>query len=262
MAIGAQLKKARQKKQLTTKEVYRQTRISSDTISALENDNFQKIPNPIYVRSFLKEYAQFLGLDTEAILKEYADTLSANEPVRNEIAIERVRPVAHKVDKDKIIRKIKPVFAGVLIVILVVFSFRALVAAREKFVLWRTNRADQPKTEKIIKSIPKKERSVTQAPIDKLALKQDSSLIPKNEKLNLSIAITDDVWVQIKRDGNIILSSTLKKGTIRNWQAEESFELWTGNASVMELTLNGHNLGFLGRGVKRGVIIDRQGIRK
>ena len=262
MAIGAQLKKARQKKQFTIKEVYQQTRISFDTLSALENDNFQKIPNPIYVRSFLKEYAQFLGLNAEAILKEYADTLSAKKPVRNEIAIERVRPVAHKVDKDKIIRKIKPVFAGVLIVILVVFSFRALVGAREKFVLWRANRADQPKAAKIIKSVPKKEMSVTHAPADKPIIKQDSILIPKNEKLNLSIAITDDVWAEIKRDGNIILSGTLKKGTIRNWQADESFELWTGNASVMELTLNGHNLGSLGRGVKRGVIIDRQGIRK
>jgi hypothetical protein len=74
--------------------------------------------------------------------------------------------------------------------------------------------------------------------------------------------IKDDVWAEIKRDGNIIFTGTFKKGTVRNWQAEESFEIWTGNASMIELSLNGHDLGPVGKGIKRGVIVDRNGIRK
>ena len=149
-----------------------------------------------------------------------------------------------------------------LIIILAVFSFRALGAVRGRFLSWQIKRAEQGKAVKSIKPVPEKEKPATQAPVEKPVLKQDSILIPKNEKLELSIMITDDVWAEVKRDGNIILSGTLKKGTTRNWQADESFEIWTGNASVMELTLNGRNLGPVGRGVKRGVIIDRQGIRK
>ena len=267
MAIGSQLKKARQKKQLTINEVYQRTRISPDTLSALEDDNLQKLPEPIYVRSFLKEYARFLGLDTEAILKEYADTASMKGPVKGEVPVNHVKlnqlkPASHKVDKEKIIRVIKPVSTGVLIIILAVFSFRALGAARGRFLSWQIKCAEHGKTVKSIKPVPEKEKPAAQAPVEKPVLKQDSILIPKNEKLELSIMITDDVWAEIKRDGNIILSGTLKKGTTRNWQADESFEIWTGNASVMELTPNGRNLGPVGRGVKRGVIIDRQGIRK
>jgi cytoskeletal protein RodZ len=264
MSIGSQFKKTRQKKQLSINDVYQKTRIYPDIISAIEDDDFQRISNPIYVKSFLKEYARFLALDAEGILKEYADRLSTQEPAREEAPVKQVRPDRPKsvirIDRDKITRKIVPLFIGFIIIILVLLSFRVLGIARYRFLSWRANRAKQVKVEKPAKAI--KEMPAVQAPAAKPQVKQDSVSIPNSEKLNMSITIADDVWAEVKRDGDIIFKGILKKGTVRNWQANESFEIWTGNASVMELSLNGRSLGTIGRGVKRGIIVDRQGIRK
>jgi cytoskeletal protein RodZ len=264
MSIGSQFKKARQKKQLSVNDVYQKTRIYPDILSAIEDDDFQKIPNPIYTKSFLKEYARFLGIDAEGILKEYADALSAKEPAREEAPLKQMRPERPKpvikINREKITRKIAPLFIGLIVIILALLSFKALGAARDRFLSWRADRAEQVKLKKSVE--PAKEKLAVQAPVEKPQLKQDAVSIPKSEKLDLSINISDDVWVEIKRDGDIIFKGILKKGTVRNWQADENFEIWTGNASVMEFSLNGRNMGTIGRGVKRGVIIDRQGIRK
>lgn len=266
MTIGNQLKKARQKKQLSINDVYQKTRICPDIISAIEDDDFKKIPNPIYAKSFLKEYAQFLALDVEGILKEYADMLSIKSPSKEQAPAEHViseglKPVI-RIDKEKVIRKIMPVIIGIAAVVLIMLSFRVLNAAREKFLSWQADCAQQATMQKTLKAEALKKIPAVQAPVEKTKLKQDAILIPEGEKLDLSISIADDVWVEIKRDGDIIFKGILNKGIVRNWQADENFEIWTGNASVMELSLNGHNLGTIGRGVKRGVIVDRQGICK
>jgi hypothetical protein len=97
---------------------------------------------------------------------------------------------------------------------------------------------------------------------EKAAVKHEGVSIPENEKLHLVLKATQDVWIELKRDGAIIFKSVLKKDIPREWQADDDFELWTGNASVMDITLNGVNLGSPGRGVKRGIAINRQGIKK
>jgi hypothetical protein len=264
MTIGNQFKKARQKKQISINDVYQKTRIYTDIISAIEDDDFQKIPNPIYAKNFLKEYARFLGMNVESILKEYAGMLSAKVPETEDVTAQHAKPdrpkPVIKIDTERITRKIVPLFIGLIVIVLALLSVRVLGAARDKFMSWRANRSERVKLEKPAEAI--KETSVGGAPAVRPQLKQDSISIPKGEKLDLSITITDDVWVEIKRDEDIIFKGILKKGSVRNWQANESFEIWTGNASAMELSLNGYNLGTIGRGVKRGVIVDRQGIRK
>ena len=68
MTIGNQLKKARQQKEVTLEEVYQRTRIHPNVLAALEEDNFDKILNPTYIQSFLKEYATYLGLNPKKLL--------------------------------------------------------------------------------------------------------------------------------------------------------------------------------------------------
>jgi transcriptional regulator with XRE-family HTH domain len=263
MTIGNQLKKARQKKQLTIGDVYQKTKISPDILSALEEDNFQKIPNPVYVKSFLREYAGFLGLDIKGLLKEYESTPSAKAPVKNEIDVTYIRPGYNGLNKVMIGKLAKAVFAIVAVFIFVFISFKILSSMRNGFISWNTRRVEKSALKKQAKAVIEKEKVVAEPVVtEKPALRQDNILIPKDQKLDLNITIKDDVWAEIKRDGNIIFTGTFKKGTVRNWQAEESFEIWTGNASMIELSLNGHDLGPVGKGIKRGVIVDRNGIRK
>ncbi|MDZ7729103.1 MAG: helix-turn-helix transcriptional regulator [Dehalococcoidia bacterium] len=68
--IGDQLRAARQERGLSIEEASRETRISRRFLEALEHDEFEALPAPVYARGFLRSYAGFLGLDAEPLVAE------------------------------------------------------------------------------------------------------------------------------------------------------------------------------------------------
>ncbi len=266
MTIGNQLKKARQKRQVTLKDVYAHTKIQPDMLSALEDDNFQKIPNSVYVKSFLKEYAGYLGLDIGQILNEYAQLHEKKSFEEDRRVEERPETSMRKTINPQYIKSIRLVFTGIVLIVLLLYSFRLLGRAMHGVLEWNRSRIERIMLKKgRAQEKPKEkpqEKPAQPLAAEKIAVKQEGVSIPENEKLYLVLKATEDVWIELKRDGAIIFKSVLKKDIPRDWQADDDFELWTGNASVMDITLNGINLGSPGRGVKRGIVINRQGIRK
>ena len=75
--IGQKLKATREAKKISVSEAGSQTRILSKFISAMEEDNFQALSAPVYVKSFIRLYAKYLELDPkpliEAYIKEYEE---------------------------------------------------------------------------------------------------------------------------------------------------------------------------------------------
>ncbi len=52
-------------------EIEAQTKIRAKYLRALENEEWTLLPGPTYVKSFLRTYAQALGLDSKLLLEEY-----------------------------------------------------------------------------------------------------------------------------------------------------------------------------------------------
>lgn len=75
--VSELLKKARLEKSLEFSDVEREIKIKSAFIRALEEGNYNRLPSFAYARGFLKNYAQFLGLDTQLVLalfrREFAE---------------------------------------------------------------------------------------------------------------------------------------------------------------------------------------------
>jgi cytoskeletal protein RodZ len=65
--IGELLRAAREEKKLTVEQVNKETRISVQTIRSLERDDFGAFPSETYLKGFLRNYADFLGLDGNAL---------------------------------------------------------------------------------------------------------------------------------------------------------------------------------------------------
>ena len=70
--IGQKLETARQAKGVTVSEAGQATKILSKFIEAMEADDFGVLSAPIYARSFIKMYANYLGLDAAPLVEEYA----------------------------------------------------------------------------------------------------------------------------------------------------------------------------------------------
>jgi hypothetical protein len=61
--IGHLLEHARQRQGVSLEQAERATLIRKDYLQRLENDDHSAMPEPIYVRGFVKAYADFLGLE-------------------------------------------------------------------------------------------------------------------------------------------------------------------------------------------------------
>ncbi|MGH7282099.1 MAG: helix-turn-helix domain-containing protein [Polyangiaceae bacterium] len=93
--IGSSLKKARERKAMSLAEVSRVTRIPVMTIDSIEQDRFDDLPGEVFVRGFLKSFAQAVGLQGDEIVARYTSsrrivlvtplpTATAVEPVRTD----------------------------------------------------------------------------------------------------------------------------------------------------------------------------------
>lgn len=68
---GKRLYEARVRAQLSAEQVAEMLHLSTHQIAALERDEFDRLPGPTYVRGYLRNYAQLLGLPSDEIVQSY-----------------------------------------------------------------------------------------------------------------------------------------------------------------------------------------------
>jgi len=138
--------------------------------------------------------------------------------------------------------------AVALVIVLAVFLTTRIVRFTKARIAGIFGRARIAKTER--PSSPSPQRA--QAP---------SINIPQDKSLSLAVRAKKDVWMQVKSDGDVVFKRVLSKNNVETWNAAGEIELWVGDASALELVLNGIPLGSPGRGVKKGILITREGIK-
>lgn len=77
--IGSTLREARVRRKLTLQQVEEDTKIRVKYLQAMENEDFDLMPGPAYVKGFLQTYAVYLGLDPSIILDEYRSRGTSRE---------------------------------------------------------------------------------------------------------------------------------------------------------------------------------------
>jgi cytoskeletal protein RodZ len=91
--IGLLLKEKRKEQKLELKQVSEITRISVAYLAALEEGNYSIFQSEVYLKGFLKNYAKYLGINTEKALAMYR---RENERKQNEATINMVSKVKPK----------------------------------------------------------------------------------------------------------------------------------------------------------------------
>jgi hypothetical protein len=70
-SIGESLREARMRQHLDISDVEEQTKIRAKYLRALEHEDFGVLPGPTFVKTFLRTYAEVLGLDPHLLVEEY-----------------------------------------------------------------------------------------------------------------------------------------------------------------------------------------------
>ena len=114
VSVGANLKSAREAKNLDVDDICSYLRLSRRQVIALENDDFAALPEATITRGFIRNYARMLELDAEPLLEAYRNFSASEQPRPISIQSENIRIPGN--DKSPWLLY---VFASVLIVLLV-----------------------------------------------------------------------------------------------------------------------------------------------
>ena len=124
--FGSKMKRAREERGVSLRQIAEVTKISVTALEALERDDISRLPGGLFSRSFVRAYAIEIGLDPDQTVREFL----ARFPDDSLTAGSRHAPPDHDLNPDEPRRRR---LSGVLITVLLV----ALVIAAIVFMFGR-----------------------------------------------------------------------------------------------------------------------------
>jgi cytoskeletal protein RodZ len=70
-SFGEELRRERELRQVSLREVSEATKINLRYLEALEKNNFEHLPGGVFNRGFVRAYSQFIGIDPDAMVNAY-----------------------------------------------------------------------------------------------------------------------------------------------------------------------------------------------
>ncbi|MFC0524205.1 helix-turn-helix domain-containing protein [Pontibacillus salicampi] len=117
MEIGSRLKEAREAKGLSLDDIQKETKIQTRYLQAIEKGNFQIMPGKFYTRAFIRQYAEAVGLDAEALMEEHTSELPSSS---DEEYVQYTRVQKHKDQESNKTSAMASVFPKLIIGLLIV----------------------------------------------------------------------------------------------------------------------------------------------
>jgi cytoskeletal protein RodZ len=256
--IGERLKQRRKELGYDYDYISQKTKIHPKILKALEDEDWGYFSSPVYLKSFLKKYAQFLNLEVEGLLQK----LDVSELAQKKTT--RIPPSVTPSllgFSEKMYLGIKFLVLFIIVVGSIYLLFSGINKISSKLV---PHKKYQPQIVKTVKEPSQKSEHPVSIPVassSQQAAKSPQVSQKSETPLTLTLFATEDCWVQLRADGEKIYEGILKKGQRESWRAGKEFELWVGAASRLKVYLNGKDLGPLGSGVIRGIKIDSRGLR-
>jgi len=259
--IGESLKSTREAKGISLEQAEEDTKIRKKYLQALEEGDYDVIPGRVYAKGFLRNYANYLGLNQEEVMLEYkllgAPLKDEHKRVDIEASISKKRRLSGRSDR-------KTYLATVLIAV-----FALLVLVLYNFVYKNTNKngsnpaAEGPGTEQSDKTKPADREPSNQQPAQPgengnpsgnntgAGTSGQTGTTGNNGQsvsgVNLTLNIKDGIsWVRVIVDGNNKFEGNLNPGESRTYSGIDKISVRVGNAGAVEAIVNGQNMGIMG----------------
>jgi cytoskeletal protein RodZ len=241
--IGKTLKEARETMGLSLEAVEEETKIRRKYIQALEREEFQVLPGPIYAKAFLKNYAKFLGIKVEEVMEEYRLQYPDQTAPEETLAppVEKVRVKAKTKTQERPRYWVYVISAIIIIgvIISILYGTKGM---------WQKSPVDTGSDQ-----LQAGEQNQLPAPQQPLPGQVEA---PKASSVKVALNIKNDrSWVRVVVDGVPSFQGELAANQSKEFEGKEKIAFTLGNAGVVEVIVNGQNMGFLG---SFGQVIDRE----
>jgi cytoskeletal protein RodZ len=261
--IGRFLEQKRKERGLSLEEVEQATKIRKRYLTGLERANYSILPDAVYARGFLKTYANYLGLDGEALSRR----LKSGTKVRRERGITYnsgpesnfekplITPSGlrgaqkHMVSTSAIVTLIVAVLALAAVIGALYFVGRGVQVSKEDSPSGKSPpRQEQQNVagrEKAPEAGSAKEGAVGSTSGDEKPEVAKQSAPP--DTLRVLISVTElPSWILIRTDGTTAYEQVAQPGFSKTFEAEQRLYIKSGNAGAVRVEINGQDAGALG----------------
>ncbi len=277
-SIGERLRRARLEKNIRLDFIARETKIGVRLLQAIEAEEFDKLPGGVFRKSFVLQYARFLGLDGDAIAAELQH-VSGFEEVPNIPGQELPRfgsdMPAITPSRDWTGARNSLVALGAVVAV--------VLGCAGLYALWlRLDLSSAPQTvsspQTPVAGAPPQAASsqpvaAPAPPPPSAASAQPASVLPPLtaepasgqpaatptvqaaavqsapgllQAVRVDLSAGESTWVQIVSDGRRVFSEVLQPHETKVVQASERVRLIVGNAGGLDISLNGKSIGPIG----------------
>lgn len=230
-SIGEELKRERELRGISLKEIANATKINMRFLRALEEDQLNMLPGKFFTRSIIRTYAKYIGLEEDAALNKYYETVHCPVTAQEEKEgiLEPQTALPHNIKRRVIVSGL------ILLLLALLSSFYFFLGKKEK-----------PASIQV--QIPPSE-------IQKEEIIPPSVVVLQEEEKELKMEMSFHAltWIQVYADSNLKVDGLKHSGENVQVTAKEKLLIHLGNAGGFSYTLNdkkGRPFGSSGQVVK------------
>jgi cytoskeleton protein RodZ len=265
--IGRLLEHKRKERGLTLEEVEQATKIRKRYLTGLERENYAILPDAVYARGFLKTYANYLGLDGEALSRR----LKSSIRTRRERGIDYDPNPESDFEKPLITpsglrgtQKRKVTTSAIVTLLVAVLALAAVIGAL--YFVGRGAQVSKERNPPSGESPPRQEQqnvagreNAPEAGSTKEVAGGSKGTASEAEKptvskqsappdtLRVLVSVTElPSWILIRTDGTTAYEQVAQPGFSQTFEAEQRLYIKSGNAGAVRVEINGQDAGALG----------------
>lgn len=209
--LGEILRCLRQEKDFPLEKIAAKTLIQRRLLQAIEQGKLDELPEPIYIQSFIKQYADTLGLNGQE--------LSSSFPIsdHHQLLVKRSWKIP--------VPQLRPIHLYLLYIFVVICSVNGLSQMLSRSNLQVSDRqTQQPQIQPILK--PERQTQ------------QSEKLNFSSKSVRIGVTLKAQSWIRVVADGKTEFEGILPEGTQRTWVAQEKLTVLADNAGAVLVTFN------------------------
>ncbi|HVF51791.1 MAG TPA: helix-turn-helix domain-containing protein [Pyrinomonadaceae bacterium] len=233
--LGQQLRRAREQRGVSLREISDQTRISMRHLEAIEADDYKHLPGGIFNRSFIKSYARIIRFDEREALDAYARTAQEHGETPDEVATSPTRSRIYMDGESTRSPLVTALLSAVILGLLILVVYAGLHWYRRTEVGALKSNATANDTGNAANN----QTTQNNAPP---ANASTANVAPATAGLQVQVkAKGEDVWLDARVDEEDLPDAILKQDESREFKAQNrlSLKFSRDKINALEVSING-----------------------
>ena len=240
--VGEMLRDERERKGLTLKEVEIATNIRPLYLNAIEEGTYSVLPGEAYVKGFIRNYANALGLNGSEYVELYrkgqepATSITSVESAVVKATVSSAPPTATEPSMSGGSKPSKGFLLVCVVLVLAGGIWWVMSDGLKESPVPQNQAPLQAQQQPAPPSVSQQQ----QAPPQAIPIK------PVGKPVVIVAKFINRSWVQVIADEKQVYQGIPQIGEVLTWQAEQKIAVKVGNAGAVEVTHNGQSIGKLG----------------